>query len=129
MDRKTFTIVLALALIVCFFLAYFSFMGASISGYDFVFGKGMTGWERYVILLIPISGLLLLIGALTGNYIGGRGLWAWLPLLAVLFLLIIKPLIDGAGLKGIGQGYGIGLWITIVAALLLALYNPRPKVA
>ena len=127
------TIILAVVLIGCFFLPFYSFFGASISGYDLVFAGNKGGkeeWDKYVLLLIPLSGVLLLIGALNnGNYIGGRGIWTWLPLLAVLYLIIGAPLVHGAAIgdifKMIGKGYGIGLWITIAASLVLAFYNPK----
>ena len=133
MDKKILTIVLAVVLIGCFFLAYFSFMGSGISGYDLVFsggGGGSDNWEKYILLLIPLSGVLLLIGALNnGNYIGGRGIWCWLPLLAILYFIIVGPVIHGRAIgdvfKSIGKGYGIGLWITIGASLVLAFYNPK----
>jgi hypothetical protein len=134
MDKKIVTIVLAILLIGCFFLAYYSFGGYSISGYDLVFKGGPAGgkgeWDKYLLLLIPLSGVMLLVGALNnGNYIGGRGIWAWLPLLAVLYLIFGAPLIHGEKIgdifKVIGKAYGIGLWGTIAASLVLAFYNPK----
>jgi hypothetical protein len=127
MDKKMLTIVLAVVLIGCFFLSY---LGPA-SGLDIV-KVSFFGWERFVLLLIPLSGLLLLIGAVNnGNYPLGRGLLCWLPLLAVLFWLIGYPLIHGAAIgdifKGMFKTIGIGLWITIAASLVLAFYNPKGK--
>src|SRR5258706_13750522 len=122
MDKKILTIVLAIVLIGCFFLDW----GGGVSGYDRVFNNAADkDWQKYIPLLIPLSGVLLLIGALNnGNYIGGRAIWTWLPLLTILFLIIISPLIAshppgmpgvkiGDVFKGLGKGYGIGKWITI----------------
>lgn len=128
MDRKTLTIILAVALIGSFFLPYFSIFGTNVSGLDTVTAKG-AGWERYVLLLIPLSGLLLLLGELNNSYVIPRSLLTWLPLLALLFMMIINPLIKGAAFgdifKTLGKGYGFGLWITIAASLALAFYQPR----
>ncbi len=131
MDRKILTIILAVVLIGCFFLPYLSFMGMNVSGYDTVFSGG-GDWKKYILLLIPVSGIFLLIGALNnGNYILGRGIWTWLPLLTIIYMIIGEPLINGVAIgdifKTIGKGYGIGLWVTIGASLVLAFYNPRPK--
>jgi len=127
MDKKILTIILAVVLIGCFFLAYLSFMGQGISGYDMVFSGGGSGkgeWEKYILLLIPLSGLLLLIGALTGSYIGGRTIWCWLPLLTILYYLI-RMVIEGAGVGDLFKIIGIGLWISLAASLVLAFYNPK----
>jgi hypothetical protein len=125
MDKKMLTIVLAVVLIGCFFLDW----GGGSSGFDGIKAEG-GGWHKYVALLIPISGVMLLIGAMNnGNYIGGRGIWIWLPFLAVLFIIFFGPLFHGVNIgdifKGIGKGYGIGWWITIAASLVLAFYNPN----
>ena len=125
MDKKMLTIILAVVLIGCFFLAYLSFMGHGVSGYDLVFSGGGSA-EKYVLLLIPISGVMLLIGALTGNYIGGRAIWTWLPLLTVLYY-IIRMVIEGIGIGDLFKVIGIGLWITLAASLVLAFYNPKDK--
>jgi len=127
MDKKMFTIILAVVLIACFFLSWTS--GITVSGLDIVKAPG-GNWEKYIPALIPLSGLMLLIGALNkGNYPGGRGIWAWLPLLTLLFWMIGIPMIHGMAIgdvfKSIGKGYGIGLWVTIVASVVLAFYNPR----
>ncbi|MBI5859009.1 MAG: hypothetical protein HZB42_15355 [Sphingobacteriales bacterium] len=131
MDRKIFTIVLAVVLIGCFFLPYFSFFGMGVSGFDLVKASG-GGWQKYILLLVPLSGVLLLIGAVNNeNYPLGRNLLCWLPLLAIIFTVIISPLIDGAAFgdifSALGKGYGAGLWATIAASLVLAFYNPKAK--
>jgi uncharacterized membrane protein YhaH (DUF805 family) len=81
------------------------------------------------LLLIPISGLVLLLGSLDRRgRISVRNFWTWLPLLTVIFFIFIMPLIEGVSFgaifKSFGKGYGIGLWITIIAALILAFYRP-----
>src|SRR6185503_16763640 len=124
MDRKTLIIILSLALIVGFFLAYI----LNASGFDIVQAKGGS-WTKYILLLIPISGLVLLLGSLDRRgRITVRSFWKWLPLLTVIFFIFIMPLIEGAPFgaifKNFGRGYGIGLWITIVAPLTLAFYRP-----
>lgn len=134
MDKKTLTLVLAVALIGSFFLAYLG--GAS--GFDIVKSSD-TGMGnnvqviilQYIWILFPLSGIMLLIGAVSGNYIINRGLWAWLPMLALLTVLIVLPLINGKNLftaiKDLINLFGIGLWIAIAASLVLAFYNPKGK--
>lgn len=131
MDRKTLTIILGVLLIGSFFLPFYSIMGSSVSGLDLVTSKGVS-WEAYLLLLIPVSGLLLLLGELNnGNYIIPRSLLTWLPLLTVLFWIIGMPLINGAAFgdifKMIGKGYGVGLWVAIATSLVLAFYNPPAR--
>lgn len=130
MDKKTLNIVLGAALLGSFFLAYFSLFGRSISGYDMATAPG-GDWKQYLLLLIPLTGLLLLVGAFNnGNSILPGSLLSVLPLLTLLFIMILNPLIDGREIgdifKALGKGYGIGLWIAIAASLVLAFYRPRP---
>ena len=130
------TIILGLALVGCFFLPYIDagFFGKA-SGFNLVFPKGGgsgESWERFIWLVIPIAGLLLLLGALGNeNYFLGRGFLSWLPLLALLYMLIVGPMVHGAKagdvFKALGQSYGVGLWATIAVSLVLAFYNPRPR--
>ncbi|MDZ4793887.1 MAG: hypothetical protein SGI83_06370 [Bacteroidota bacterium] len=130
MDRKTLTIVLAVALIASFFLPILSYGGKGASGLDIVTAK-VGDWQKYLFLVFPLCGLLLLLGELNNNYVVPRSLLTWLPLLAILYFLILGPIINGAKLeyvfKYIGKGYGAGLWIAIVASLILAFYNPKPR--
>lgn len=131
MNRKILTIVLAVLLIASFFLQ----IGTANSTTPFDIVKGPSyGSEleallmKYLWILIPLSGVILLIGALNnGNYFLGRGLWAFLPLLALLYL-IIRPLtvIEARfDIGGLIKGLGIGTWITLVSSLVLAFYWPK----
>ncbi len=126
MNRKTLTIVLAVALIASFFLPVFN--GSGANGLDVV-KSSAGGWQKYLYLIFPICGALLLVGALNnGNYPGGRSLLTWLPFLAVLWIVIVSPLIDGVKFEYIFKSFklfGVGLWIAIVSSVVLAFYNPR----
>ncbi len=133
MNRKILTIILAVLLIASFFLPMGA--GGSTSAFDLVqgpsFGKGFEAlFMKYGWILVPLSGLMLLIGALNNeNYFLGRGIWAFLPLLALLMLLIGIPLIQGAAigdiLKVVTKMYGIGVWVALAASLVLAVYWPK----
>ena len=124
MDRKTLTIVLAIALIACFFLPIGKAGGSMLDAVQAKYGD----WQKYLFLVFPLCGLLLLLGALKGNYVISRSLLTWLPFLTILLLLFILPLIDGAKIDLIFQAfkfYGIGMWLAIVSSVVLAFYNPR----
>ena len=104
----------------------------NISGLDIIknAGESRDPLMTYIWLVFPISGLMLLIGALNnGNYPGGRALWVWLPLLALIYILIIYPITKGLDIgdvfKTFGQGYGIGLWVALAASVIGVAYNPR----
>lgn len=128
MNRKILTLLLSVALIASFFLPLSS-VGSS-SAFDIVqlptYGSGIEVMlNKYLWLLIPVAGLILLIGALNnGNYAGGRGLWAVLPLLVVLYM-IVKPVIDGVKIETLPKSFGIGFWVMIAASLVLAVYHPK----
>lgn len=128
MNRKMLTIILSVVLLAGFFLPWASGFGGKFSGFDLVTAKGVD-WKVYLLILIPLSAILLLLGAVNGTYILSRELLTWFPLLAIVFFLIIAPLIEGAKigllLKTIGKGYGAGLWLTILGSVVLAFYNPK----
>jgi len=140
MDRKPYTVIFALILIGSFFLPYLKGPNGSASGLDIVTAGSDHGgdWQilllKYVWILIPLSGLMLLIGALNNeNYFLGRGLWTWLPLLTVIFV-VVKIYLDaknnGSGSVSVGdlvEIFGVGYWIAFGASLILAFYNPRSR--
>ncbi|HRG80922.1 MAG TPA: hypothetical protein PLO99_00340 [Chitinophagaceae bacterium] len=133
MNRKILTIILAVVLIASFFLPMGA--GGSTSAFDLVqgpsFGNSIEAiLMKYLWLAIPLSGVMLLIGALNKEtYFLGRGIWAMLPLLALLMLLIGIPMMQGAAIgdvfKLITKMYGIGVWVALGASLVLAIYWPR----
>ena len=91
MDRKTLTIILAVGIIGCFLFTMGQDFGAKFSGFDLVTAKG-AGWKQYILLLIPISALLLLLGAFNGNYAFGRGLLCVLPIVDYPFYVYHKSI-------------------------------------
>ncbi len=120
MSKKLLTIVLGIALIAFFFVP------TDTSFYNWVFNMPGGDWQKYIPLIFPISGLMLLIGAANKDqYFLGRGLWAWLPILAVLYWLIGAPLMNhipfGDIMSSLGKGYSINMWGTIAASVVLVI--------
>ncbi|HSU29518.1 MAG TPA: hypothetical protein VLJ68_14120 [Chitinophagaceae bacterium] len=124
MDKKTLTILLGTALIAGFFLPFFKGGG---SGFDAVFGPlAAKSAEKYIWLLIPISGIVLLLGAINrGNYFMGRGLWAWLPLMTLIFIVVRIFMTTKPQMVDLFKAFGAGFWICLVAALVLAFADPK----
>lgn len=135
MSNRIWTTILAIALIGSFFLPYIKAGNVDISGYDYVF-KSMAHknkWEKYIWLIIPVAGMLLLVGAMNNeNYILGRSLLAWLPLMTVIFVIVrVYMNADAVGntisLKQLIKLFGTGFWIATASAVLLAFVNPRRR--
>jgi len=139
MDKRALSILLGIALLVSFFLPYLKSGSMTISGFDLLTAKGGSGGDfmdklmQYIWILIPLSGLMLLVGAMNnGNYPMGRALWCWLPLLVIVFV-IVKLYLDGKNAGGefsIGEFtsvFGIGFWIALAAAVVAAFANPRSR--
>jgi hypothetical protein len=128
MNNKLFTPVLAIVLLVCFFLPYFSNGLESFSAFNIVFGKhglsGVGSAERYLWLLIPLAALLLLFG---GNTSGG--FTYWIPLIGLVYIIVrIYIEANSIGSAGIGDILKIasyGFWISLGAAILLPFSKSR----
>lgn len=136
MNRKTLSIILGVVLLVSFFLPYLSVAGIfKVSGLDIVTGgKGMMSGakgsaDRFLMLLTPIAGALLLVGAFNNEkYPVSRLLLGILALIGILYP-ILRGVIEGGG-EGIGQVFrflGIGFWLGLVAAIVLLVYNPKSQ--
>ena len=137
MNKKSINLVLAIVLIVAFFLPFISFGGIfSASGFNVVFGKsGMSGIVSnpkllLVSVLIPLGALLVLFDSLGGGT-SNLDYGYWMPLVGViaLTLLMYFGMKSGAGsefnfgefIKVLGYGY----WITLVASVVLAFNKPK----
>ncbi len=139
MDRKTITIVLALALISCFFLPYLKYGTVSANGFNLLTSKATSGADKglllmkYIWILIPVAAIMLIVGALNnGNYFLRRSIWALLPLLTVLLVMAqlfrdTKSIKSGITISDLSENFGIGYWITAGISLVLAFYWPAKK--
>ena len=131
MNRKIWTILVSVALIGCFFLPFFKF--GSTSAYDIVTSpaSGDHAWEKYIWLVIPLSAVILLIGAMNnGTYFLGRSFWTLLPLLTVLYFLVriylnAKDISSHVAIKDIIRVFDTGYWATLGLSVLLAFIHPR----
>ncbi|HEX2627915.1 MAG TPA: hypothetical protein VHM26_02860 [Chitinophagaceae bacterium] len=131
MNRKFLTIALAIGLLAGFFLPLLS--GIKISPYDIVIAPGKSNdvLMKYIWVLIPISAILLLIGALNNEqYFLGRGIWAWLPFATIVFILIRLYFIEGDSkvpFVEFVKSFGVGFWIMFASSLILAFSWSKPR--
>ena len=116
MNKKTFAIVLSLALLVSFFLPYLG----DYSGFDLVFGKHkiISTSGGIASILIPAGGLLILFGSIGGNTYDFS---YWMPIAGII-VMVAMLLIKGTGGASIGDiisSFSYGFWITVAASVLL----------
>jgi hypothetical protein len=130
MNRKILTLILAVALIASFFLPLSS-GSTAYSAFDIVKASspGGGGIEimlmKYIWIIFPLSGLMLLVGAVNNeNYFLGRGVWAWLPLLAVIYI-IVRPVTNGVNIMDMVKGFGVGMWVAVAASIAAAFIWPK----
>ncbi len=132
MRKKNLTLILAVILIICFFLPYFSYASFQASGYDIVFGKGggMSGAtsssERYIWLVLPVSALLLVVDALLDLSIRDNLFFMLFPLIGLLYIAFriwaAGAEVSGGASPSVGDlmhVMGYGYWISVVAAVIL----------
>ena len=137
MERKSYTIILSITLLVSFFLPYLNY-GAigrpSAFRIAMVRPKSYETWDlviKYIWILVPLSAILLLIGCLRKNDIPGRVLWTWIPLLTLLFLVgwfyLNARNISGRFVTSgeLVNMFAFGFWLAFAASLLLAFYTPK----
>lgn len=125
MDRKIFTILFSAILLVGFFLPY---IGGIFSGYDILSLaiKVKGEWSQYLLVLVPLSAVILIIGALNNErYFLGRELWVWLPFLVLAYVVIRLIIETKAEVVDVFKGMSYGYWISLGASIFLAFGRPR----
>lgn len=133
MNRKYLTIGMAIALIAAFFLPLFKIEDSSAFNIVTAPEKANDVLMKYIWVLIAISAILLLAGALNNeNYILGRGLWTWLPLATIIFVVVriyLKAKDSGTKvpLDEFIKIFGVGFWIMFAASLILAFSWSRSR--
>lgn len=124
--KKAFRIILAIAIVVAFFLPWFKYGGGS--GLDMVIQKGYeetttTMIIRYSFLLIPLFALIVLIRSLNNQ--SSSFFLRFLPflvtaILTALFIVGVKYMgATDEQMTGILQEIAYGFYVNVIACLLL----------
>ena len=123
MNNNIFRVILALAVIIGFFLPWFQYSG---SGWDIVrYSSGGDVTEsiiRYSFLLIPFFALVVLIRSATGktsSFLVRLLPFLVIALLSALFVLGVHDQGGNATAKDFFSILGVGYYVTALASLLL----------
>jgi len=140
-SNKSVIIILAAILIAAFFMPWLKFF-VSLNAWDMIFGEAgrfINPGFKYVTLLIPITGILIVYGAAFNeeNYPVSKGLLFRVPILTLIVLIasFLYKLNDsglpvrGSDLGDIIQIFGIGFWLTLIAAAILPFMQSQPAAA
>ena len=126
-NRRIVTIILALALIGFIFLPYvYDKSGFEIVTNTSIVASGIQMMAmKYIWLAIPLSGLILFIGAVNnGKYLLSRTIWALLPLITLLAVFgrtLTESRGEGApATSELISMFGFGFWATAGVSLVLA---------
>ncbi len=121
----------AAALVISFFLPWISVV--NLSAWDLVFGlpgEFIGSSFRYITVLIPIAGLMILYAEALNK--GRYGVSKWLLFFTPLFTLIALTVAIGikimesrrsfdADLGDVLNVFGVGFWLTLIVAIALPL--------
>ena len=125
MRRRSITIFLSIALIASFFIPYYNWDSFSLSGLDFVLSTHTPGL-KYLLLLIPLSGILLLLEALSDDrYLINKQWLMKIPLIVSItmaFVIYFNMNSKAMPFERISylQILGWGFWLIMIISLLLA---------
>jgi len=131
---KGIVIVLGIILVLAFFMPWLKidfFASISLSGWDMVFGdagKIIENELKYIALLIPVSGILIIMGAGFNNerYILPKEILFLAPFLSIYMISFIILLIFGNGgplqNSDLTRFFGMGVWLTFISSLILLFF-------
>jgi len=131
-SNKAVIIVVGAILVAVFFIPWITAF-VSLSAWDMVFGNAgdMIGSSfRYIAVLIPVAGILIIYGAAFNNenYPLSKSFLFILPILTLLTIGIVIGGELGKGGGRIGSGndfneilkvFGIGFWLTVICSVIL----------
>ncbi|HYF30909.1 MAG TPA: hypothetical protein VD993_07305 [Chitinophagaceae bacterium] len=131
-SNKSIVAIVAGVLTVAFFMPWIQLFFA-LSGWDIVIGKTQGEdhlFVKLIMLLFPISGLLILFGAVLNNekYPLPKSFLFKLPLWALIVLIVVLVIksngLPGEAINGIFRILGVGFWLTLIAAVILPFVAP-----
>lgn len=134
-SNKSFVVIVAAVLVAAFFMPWIKFF-VGISAWDMIFGdvgKFIDTGFKYLALLIPIAGALIIYGAAFNNenYPLQKRLLFAIPILTLaIIILTLATKISGSGGRrgsdlaemmeeGLFKVLGIGFWLTLIASIIL----------
>lgn len=130
-NKKIITIVSGSILVAAFFMPWIKAF-VSLNAWDIVFGTAgefINSSLRYVLVVIPISGVLIIYSAAGKNSLTTKfkSLLTILPLLTLIFVgIVIVNKIDAnwggvssREFREISNLFGIGFWLTLLCSLVL----------
>jgi hypothetical protein len=139
-NNKNVIITIAAILVLGFFMPWFH-MYAGLSAWDMLFGDAgriIDVGFKYLALLIPISGGIIIYGAAFNNesYPVSKNILFRIPILTLIVItIIIGNKLSDLGARGSDIEYvykiiGIGFWMTLIASLILPfrLKQSKPKI-
>ena len=131
MNRITFTTIVAVLLLVSFFMPFFYWNSFEMNGFNFILSDRVPSY-KYCLLPVPLVVLFYLFGVLSEeNTSFSQKLLSWIPvtaLIIVIMLVFVNELSERSGFENgtFFSNTGSGLWLAITSSIFLA-YRIRPK--
>ena len=129
--NKGIIITVAIILILAFFMPWINVF-ANLSAYDIVFGRMgefINTSFRYIVVLIPISGILIIYASAFNNenYIISKSVLFGVPLTTLIVIGIVVAIKASEDVGGVVSPdfekiikiFGIGFWLTLACAITL----------